>query len=347
MANWSQFTSDTTAQTRGANRQNEITSISGLTTPTYDNNGNTIRDEKGNTLVYDAWNRIVEYRTAPRPNGTSLGTYAYDALGRRIQEPITSTTARDLYFSKDWQVLEERDNAMPATLERSQYVWSPVYVDALVLRDRDPNGTGRFDERLYVQQDANWNVTAVIDTSGNVKERYVYDPYRRFTDPTGQNTTVLNPDWTAHPGGSQYAWVYLHQGGRFDIITGLYYFRHRDYSPTLGRWMEQDPLTYEAGSANFYAYVSDDPVTKVDPQGLWSFDADGFPVSSLISPSKSIAGWSATVTAIACSTTEERLRRNRMIYVIKAKAILLNGEPTSAIALERVQKAIFMFNGGP
>ena len=74
---------------------------------------------------------------------------------------------------------------------------------------------------------------------------------------------------------------------------------------------------------------------------------DGFPVSSLISPSKSIAGWSATVTAIACSTTEERLRRNRMIYVIKAKAILLNGEPTSAIALERVQKAIFMFNGGP
>jgi hypothetical protein len=39
---------------------------------------------------------------------------------------------------------------MPATLVRSQYVWSPVYVDALVLRDRDPNGTGGLDGPDYL-----------------------------------------------------------------------------------------------------------------------------------------------------------------------------------------------------
>ena len=62
-----------------------------------------------------------------------------------------------------------------------QYVWSPVYVDALVLRDRDSNGDGTLDERLYVAQDANNNITALFDNAGNVVERYVYDPFGQAT----------------------------------------------------------------------------------------------------------------------------------------------------------------------
>ena len=58
-----------------------------------------------------------------------------------------------------------------------QYVWSPVYVDALILRDRDSDGDGTLDERLWVVQDANFNVTAVVDDSGEVVERYIYDPF--------------------------------------------------------------------------------------------------------------------------------------------------------------------------
>jgi hypothetical protein len=49
-----------------------------------------------------------------------------------------------------------------------QYVWSPVYVDALILRDRDADNNGTLEERLYVAQDANYNVTALFDNSGNV-----------------------------------------------------------------------------------------------------------------------------------------------------------------------------------
>jgi RHS repeat-associated protein len=275
MGNWSQFNSDASSQTRGANRQNEITSVSGQTTPTYDNNGNTTKDETGNQYVYDAWNRIVQVTVG----GTGPGLrYSYDALGRRIQEPIDSSHIRDLYFSKDWQVLEERDNASPTTLVRSQYVWSPVYVDALVLRDRDPNGTGMFDERLYVQQDANWNVTAVVagknfgtTHTGDVVERYVEDPY-------GQ-VTFLDPNtWLKHGtgpnGSSSVAWLYLHQGGRFDIVSGLYNFRMRDFSPTLGRWMQQDPLGYNGGDDNLYRYVGNMPTSAIDPSGLQIRDPD-------------------------------------------------------------------------
>jgi len=55
LGNWSGFTSDSSTQSRTFNAQNQLTSISGATTPTYDNNGNTILDETGKHYTYDAW----------------------------------------------------------------------------------------------------------------------------------------------------------------------------------------------------------------------------------------------------------------------------------------------------
>jgi RHS repeat-associated protein len=123
------------------------------------------------------------------------------------------------------------------------------------------------DQRLYVQQDANWNVTALIDTSGNVVERYVYDPYGAVT--------VLTPSWGARA-ASLYNWLYLHQGGRYDPATGLYNFRHRDYSPLLMRWLQSDPLSFAAGDPNLYRDEGNNPVKSTDPTGLidWAYWAD-------------------------------------------------------------------------
>jgi RHS repeat-associated protein len=134
-------------------------------------------------------------------------------------------------------------------------------VDALVERDRG-------SERLYVQQDANWNVTAIVSSAGVVQERYVYDPYGK--------AVVLDPvAWTVRGSGvygtSNFGWVYLHQGGRytsFGDLSGLYNFRNRDYSPTLGRWMEEDPIRYEAVDSNLYGYVGGNAPNQVDPLGL-------------------------------------------------------------------------------
>src|SRR5262249_20557 len=130
LGNWSSVTTDGSTQTRTANRQNEITSISGQTTPGYDGNGNTTTDQSGNTLVYDAWNRLVAYKNG----STTLVAHQYDGLNRRVVE--NAGTATDLYYSSRWQVLEERVSGTVKT----QYVWSPVYVHALVVRDRDADG---------------------------------------------------------------------------------------------------------------------------------------------------------------------------------------------------------------
>src|SRR5262249_37673191 len=79
--------------------------------------------------------------------------------------------------------------------------------------------------------------------------------------------TYLNTSWGTLS-SSVYAWVYLDESGRLDKVTGLYSFRYRDYSPTLGRWTQSDPLTYQAGDVNLYRYVADAPNTNVDPSGL-------------------------------------------------------------------------------
>ncbi len=60
----------------------------------------------------------------------------------------------------------------------------------------------------------------------------------------------------------------LYQGMTLDAVTGLYHERNRDYSPSLGRWMEQDPAQYING-ANTYQFVDSSPVGNVDASGFF------------------------------------------------------------------------------
>ena len=249
LGNWDSVTTNGgIAQTRTANKQNEITGISGATTPTYDANGNMTGDETGKQFVYDAWNRLVAVKNS---GGTTLKTYSYDGENRRVTETASGTTT-DLFYSSDWQVLEEKVGSNTT----NRYVWSPVYVDAMVLRDRDTNADGTLDERLWVQQDANWNVTALVNASGNVIERYVYDPYG--------TQAVLDASYGVR-GGSSYDARYGFQGMAFDATSQIAFHRNRTYSPALGRWDSLDPIMYSAGDVNLYRFIENTPVNAVDP----------------------------------------------------------------------------------
>jgi len=81
-------------------------------------------------------------------------------------------------------------------------------------------------------------------------------------------TTDFSRGGKQHLGCSAFAWLYLHQGRRYDVTRGLYHFRFRDYSPTLGRWTSLDPLRYAAGDVNLYRPVGNDPINRLDPSGL-------------------------------------------------------------------------------
>lgn len=52
-----------------------------------------------------------------------------------------------------------------------------------------------------------------------------------------------------------------------DTETGFYNYGYRIYQPSTGRWLSRDPME-EAGGANLYGFVSNDPINYVDPLGL-------------------------------------------------------------------------------
>jgi RHS repeat-associated protein len=224
----------------------------GTTSLTFDANGNMTTDQNGKTIRYDAWNRVVEQKSG----SASQIVYRYDGLGRRVREGNNT-----IYYNNNWQAVEEYDREEEIVEE--QYLWSPIYIDALARVQRDTDGDGELDQVLNISHDANFNVTGIIVASPQVPavvERFQYDAYGA--------KTVLNASWNVVSGNGSYAFRHGFAGGKQDIVTGRLHFRNRDYDPTLGRWSSRDPIGFEGSPYNLYEYVDGNPIAKTDPTGL-------------------------------------------------------------------------------
>ncbi|MEM7395336.1 MAG: RHS repeat-associated core domain-containing protein, partial [Verrucomicrobiota bacterium] len=293
VGNWDRFDQSSDGgpidleQTRDHNEVNEITGITNdplpsWSPPAYDAAGNTTSlprpDDLTNsyTAVYDAWNRLVRLSDGSDP----VTEYDYDGRGYRITRRSYTDgnldETRELYYSSRWQVLEERVGGSV----KEHYVWG-LNINGLIVRDRDVGGAG-FDERLYVLQDALFSVAAVADAAGTVLERYEYDAYGR--------SDVLNGSFVPR-GTSQHAWTVRYNGYIYNLKTGLYNARYRDYHAELGRWLTRDPLFNQWGDElygtsssgisegasgdvvglNLYDYVLNNPVNGTDPNGLYGW----------------------------------------------------------------------------
>ena len=267
--NWSSVTTNGVTQTETAKAQNQITSISGTAgTPVYDGNGNMTTDQSGNTYVYNAWNQLVAVKNS---TGAVIAQYTYDSRGYRISETypqggtgIPAGEINYIYYDSQWQAIEIRTNGTASSNVTSQIVWSAAYINATVLQDAYSAGVIQPNSRLYFEQDAIWDTTAVVGynaTSGtwNVVQRFTYSPYGTIT--------ILNADWSTPASGTLPLVNNLYQGMTLDSVTGLYYERNRNYSPSLGTWTSQDPLKYING-ADTYQFVMGNPVGHHDAFGL-------------------------------------------------------------------------------
>lgn|GEM_PF-1978110 len=250
LSNWLSNFDNGVMKTFTVNNLNQYTSVDG-TLLNYSLNGELVGDGTNN-YIYDELGRLLKITRIS--DGGIVATYSYDALGRRIAKNTSSGTVY-YYYDSSLHVIEERDN-YDNTI--ATYVYGRG-VDRLIQMERDGSV-------YYYHQDIRGNVLALTDTNGDVVERYQYDPYGSFKVVTPVGTFSV----------SQVGNPYTFTGRRYDEESGLYYFRNRYYSPTLGRFISRDPLGYSEG-LNLFEYASSNPVTRIDPLGLG--DESCFPIS--------------------------------------------------------------------
>ena len=208
------------------------------------------------TAVYDAWKRMTAIGAGTPP----VGKYQYDGRGFRIvkldlhvrdrsPKPGTSTSQT---------LARHRAASGSSSLPDQQHVWGIRYIDELLCRDDSS------PLRLYALHDPNFSVTALVDNSGNVLERIVYQPYGE--------SSIRDSTWTLTV--DEYGWLYRHQGCAFGL-SDLYTVRYRVRSYGLGLWLQRDPDGY-ADTANAYQCLRSQPFHKLDPLGLWTYSGTGY-----------------------------------------------------------------------
>jgi len=207
---------------------------------TYDANGN-MTSVTGtllgawNSLTYDDVNQLT---AVTRPGGSD--TYEYNALGHRLRATIAGYVTRYVYAGD--RVVE--DNSATGTVLAWHTVSGPGYGDHWLHMKRW-NTT-----HLYPAYDATGSAREMVDASGTVSDTYTLDAFGVPLASTGSDPNPYRYDA---------AWGYLSDG------SGLQQLGYRFYWPELGRFLQQDPI---GDGMNWYAYVGNNPVTRIDPTGL-------------------------------------------------------------------------------
>ena len=253
-------------------KKSTLADMLGLQEQTYEDNSNRLAtsfkgpiqtDEAGNitrngelVFEYAANNRLSKVKEGE----TLLASYQYNAIGERIQKTIHFGDDQPTHwiytYNESGQILAETKYSK--TWQRQltrQYVWLGSLPLAMV--EQTVNGTALNAQQItYLHSDH-------LNTPRLATNQQKQTVWSWQSDAFGVGEVNEDVD-----GNGQKTAVSLRFPGQLaDAESGLFYNYFRDYDPTLGRYIESDPIGLEGG-LNTYAYVGNNPLRNIDPLGL-------------------------------------------------------------------------------
>ncbi len=221
----------------------------------WTNATNTARNYTSNGLNQYSANTTTSFAYDARGNLTNSGSdaYSYSSQNLLLTGPNSAVLSYDplmrLYQSGNASVAASTylyDGDQPLALyATASGTLGPRYVngpDGELLVEITPGNVKR-----YAVADERGSIISESDASGNSLSLNTYDEYGVPGPANAQRVQYTGQMWLPE--------------------LGMYSYKARNYSPTLGRFMQADPTGYGDGM-NWYNYVGGDPVNNTDPSGL-------------------------------------------------------------------------------
>jgi RHS repeat-associated protein len=169
--------------------------------------------------------------------GGAMVNLAYDPLGRLWQVSSSSGTTQFLYDGDELAAEYDGSGNLTRRYHFGPGTDEPDFVDL---------GGMNCSATYFLHADHEGSIVAATDCGANVTSIDSYDEY-------------------GIPGANNWG-RFQYTGQAWIPEIGMYYYKARIYSPTLGRFMQTDPVGYDGG-INVYEYALDDPVDHDDPSG--------------------------------------------------------------------------------
>ncbi|MCX4026346.1 RHS repeat protein [Endozoicomonas sp. SM1973] len=279
-------------------KKERLRDMLGLQEQTYAENSNRIAttfmgpvriDAAGNTtgngplnFEYAANNRLSKVKEMD----FLLASYHYNAIGERVHKTIHYGPEQPTHwiytYNETGQILAEtKYNKHWRQQLTRQYIWLGSLPLAMV--EQTANGKSLAAPQVTYLHSDHLN-TPRLATNQQQQTVWAWD-----SDAFGVGEASEDVD-----GNGQKTVVSLRFPGQLaDEESGLFYNYFRDYDPTLGRYIESDPIGLKGG-LNTYTYVSGNPLIYKDPLGLaqvcWSYNGN-FPHKYICVQNKCAGNW--------------------------------------------------------
>ena len=210
---------------------------------TYDTIGNPLSYYNGNRWTFN-WENGRELATMTKAGVTWTNTY--DANGMRTRRTNGTTYYEYVYDG--------------STL--SQMRFGANVLDFIYGAEGTPLAVIYSGSYYYYVTNAQGDVVALLNSSGNTVVTYTYDAWGNPISTTGTMAAILG---TLNP--------LRYRGYVYDTETGLYYLQSRYYDPEIGRWINADSVVAGVGGDvkgyNLFAYCFNNPINMSDSSGRW------------------------------------------------------------------------------